>query len=355
MCTSTKDVVIGPLLVLKGEPFARGMLQSEQCPESVDKVRTKVLSLLAENRERFHSTHAKSFIDQQITITRKLMPDIHEEVSGIAHGFGLTFLELYRFYHLRVLLDMDGCTAWAVSDDETGVTIGKNRDLKAKDKDLQRIFVHEDPGWQGRRVLSVGSLGAPCAYSSGINSDGFCLADTNILTSDHGPGICRYFLMPFLLATCRSVEEAIGSISQLPHAGGGSLVMGDAVSEIAAAELGYERQDIEYGGSWLAKTNHFTSRKLSHTNLSSNREAELDNSRNRLRYIEETIPDTFKPFGQEGVLAMMESHSPGAEICRHSDLDESSTISGALFSCRDNTLVFSDGYPCCSSRYGYSL
>ncbi|MDW8443160.1 MAG: hypothetical protein RML45_01695 [Acetobacteraceae bacterium] len=39
-----------------------------------------------------------------------------------------------------------------------------------------------------------------------MNSDGLAVADTQIPTADHGPGMLRYLLMNRLLATCSRVN-----------------------------------------------------------------------------------------------------------------------------------------------------
>jgi isopenicillin-N N-acyltransferase like protein len=345
----------GNPLILKGSAFERGFFQSQLCPEMIKIVREKILSLLTENKDLLQSEKARSFLARQIGITQMLFPGIHEEVKGIAKGFALTESDLFNFYHLRIILDMDGCSSWGVSVPGKGAVVGKNRDLAAGNKILQRVFIHEDPDWQGNRVLSIGSLGAPFAYSSGINSHGFCLADTNILTSDHGPGACRYFLMPFLLASCKSVDQAVRTISDLPHAGGGSLVMGDIESDLAVVELGHCNQNIKIDSHWLATTNHFTSEKLRSANLSSAESLKEDSSEGRLQVLNEQIPALFQDFSLKNAMAMMKSHDSERGLCRHLEKESSSTISGAVFNCADKTLHFSDGYPCNAQWYEFSL
>ena len=104
----------------------------------------------------------------------------------------------------------------------------KNRDYRGEHGALQQVFRHRDPERGARVLLCVGSLGSPGAFSSGINSDGLAVADTQIGTRDHGIGWLRYFLMTALLRECGCVADALAFIAAVPHAGGGSLVLGDA-------------------------------------------------------------------------------------------------------------------------------
>ena len=346
----------GTALILSGSSYERGVLQAHLCPEMIEPVRENVLGQLSKNKELFQSDEAKRYIEEQIKITGKLFPEVFAEVKGIAEGFDLGVGELFRFYHLRIRQDMDGCTSWAVALAAKGAVLGKNRDLAAGNHSLQRVFVHHDPDWHGKKILSLGSLGAPCAYSSGINSEGFCLADTSILTSDHGPGACRYFLMPFLLTTCHSVDQALGKISGLPHAGGGALVLADRRSQIAVVELGHHHVSAKKSTSWLAKTNHFTSAELGPSNLKSRPPSRIKNSEDRLNFSRRELSASFQNFDVDTAIEMMKRHDREGGICRHHNKeDPTATISGAVYTCGNQTLYFSDGNPCDSPWYEFSL
>ena len=334
----------------------QGLLQAKLCPEMVGVVRKTVLVQLNKYKELFQSDKNRYYLKEQIKITKKFFPEVIEEVKGLARGFKLKMVDLFCFYHLRILLDMDGCTSWAVSLKNEAI-LGKNRDLADGSHALQRVFIHQDPDRQHKKVLSVGSLGSPCAYSSGINSKGFSLADTSILTLDHGLGACRYFLMPFLLRTCSSVDQALKKISDLPHAGGGSLTMADQNAVVAVVELGHYHQDIEKNKSWQVKTNHFTSDLLSSSNVKSGRQSNLKNSTNRLNFMNTRMPDIYQNFDLKKAIELVKSHDQKnvSGICRHPGKGRSSTISSAIYTCTEKKLSFSDGNPCNSYWYKFSL
>src|SRR5690606_20429418 len=138
--------------------------------------------------------------------------------------------------------------------------VAKNRDYRREHIAIQQLFQHGDPGWNGRSFLCVGSLGSPGNFSSGINSDGLAVADTNIATTDHGVGMHRYFLLTWLLERCADVAGALAAIRAMPHAGGGVLVMGDATGAVAAVELGHRAIGVEHAASGVVgRTNHFVS------------------------------------------------------------------------------------------------
>lgn len=276
-----------------------------------------------------------AFLAAQHDATTRLAPEALEEVAGIAEGFGLKTAEVFDFLHIGCLndiaaapVDTDGCSAFA----RDGI-VAKNRDFRPEHVALQRIFLHEDPGWGGRRILCIGSLGAPGAWSSGMNSDGFALADTQIATADHGPGLLRYFLMNRLLATCARVEHALGAIRALPHTGGGSLVMADAGGAGAAVELRHRRIDIEQGGT-LVHANHYLA--------APDRLAPVPHSAGRL----DTLRAAMEADPARDPRELLALHAPTA-VCRHAP-DPSPTLAGAVWDTRTGTALCALGPPCCT-------
>jgi len=328
------------LVPLAGDARARGLGQARACPEASEAVRASIRDRLAELPTR--TPRMQRFLAAQWEATRRLVPEAIAEIEGIAEGFGLAREAVFDVLHLGCLADLaavpadaDGCSAFA-----TGGIVAKNRDFRPEHARLQRVFAHADPAWGGRQVLCLGSLGAPGAWSSGMNSDGLALADTQIATADHGPGVLRYFLMTRLLASCATVEEALAAIGRLPHAGGGSLVLGDATGAAAWVELRHTRVDITRGAA-VARTNHYTGAPEAL--------APVAHSAPRLALLEAALA---RDPGQEP-RALLATHAPTA-LCRHPP-DPSPTLAGAVWDCRGLTALIADGPPCSTAwtRFGW--
>ena len=315
------------LVVLRGSPRERGLGQARACPDAAPAVRDAIRSRLAA------APRIPAFLDAQQAATARFVPEALEEIGGIAEGFGVGVEEVFAFLHIGCLADLaaapddrDGCTAFA----RDGV-VAKNRDFRPEHVGLQRLFLHEDPAWGGRRVLCLGSLGAPGAWSSGMNSDGLALADTQIATADHGPGVVRYFLMNRLLAACATVEAALAAIRSLPHAGGGSLLLADRSGTGAAAELRHRRVDVEQGAC-VARSNHYTA--------APERLPPPTHSSGRLETVRAALAGTPARDPRE----VLELHAPTA-LCRHAP-DPSPTLAGAVWNTRDGSALVALGPPC---------
>ena len=183
-------------------------------------------------------------------------------------------------------------------------------------------------------MLCLGSLGAPGAWSSGMNSDGLALADNQIATADHGPGMLRYFLMNTLLATCATVAAALALIRALPHAGGGSLVLDDRGGAGATVALRHHRVDVTRGAT-VAHTNHYTA--------APDRLPPVAHSAGRL----ETLRAALAEQPARDPRAILALHAPTA-LCRHAPPDPSPTLAGAVWDTRNGVALLALGPPCCT-------
>lgn len=360
------DAIPRPL-VLRGDANARGQQQAGLCPQHVAAVRSAVEGRLAALGTALRRPQAVDFLAAQWQFCCEHDAAGLAETQGIAAGFGLAADTVFAYLHANVLADMaaasppesDGCTAWAARRaDGNGAWIAKNRDYRGEHGALQRVFFHADPAWGGRTIACVGSLGSPGAFSSGINSDGLAVVDTQIDTRDHGVGWLRYFLMTHLLRSCASVADALEQITSLRHAGGGSLVLGDAGGAVAAVELGHRAQlrDTPADG-WTVRTNHYTDDDLSPEGLSRRDDTALQNSIDRHARIALVLRRQYSHLQLPDIQALMAGHDGGglAGPCRHADADGSRTLSCVIYQTRIPTLVMSHGAPCAGPWHSYAL
>jgi hypothetical protein len=350
------------MLRLAGSPRERGAAQAFAAPDRIAPVPSAVAMRLRVAGASGHlSAPPVGFLEEQRRMSAAHVPEALEEIAGIADGFGLSAEDVFTYLHLGTLADLahafepqtDGCSAWAVAAGPDGPLVVKNRDYRGEHLGLQRVFLHADPMWGGRQVLCVGSLGSPGAFSSGMNSDGFALVDTQVATTDHAPGVLRYFLMSRLLSQCASVPDALYLVAALPHAGGGTLVMADAAGAVGAVELGASRQIVDPGAGWVARTNHFTSPGLAHATIPEARPVSVGASGPRLDALRSALPR--RQWAVRDAQELMAGHRGGGAFCRHGEDGDSRTISNVVFACADRMLHFSEGFPCSRARRVFAL
>lgn len=336
-------------IVLDGSPYARGLTQAAQAGALRPAVVATVEERFRAAAPLLTSPAARRYIEKQQAFALEHCRPEMEELAGLASGYGFDQSHLFALFHLANLsgnYDVDGCTAWARAYPNGGALLAKNRDLSGPHRQWQDVFLHRDPAMATGAQLCVGTLGAPGAYSSGINSAGLAVADTAILAPRHGIGWLRYFLMTRILSTCTSVAEALAFVTAARHAGGGSLVLADASGATAVVELFAEGARVEETEP-AYRTNHFwseaeeaISRRLT--------PAALASTLGRRRALAAALSNGLGLAGLPEIAAVMGDHGgPDREpFCRHGGKDGSHTVSCAVYDTRRLSLTFSRNAPC---------
>ena len=351
---------------LEGSDLERGLQQARCRPELVPQVRAAVLGRLRQLEAALARPGVAGFLHAQRGFLQLQDRPGFDESCGIAQGYGLVHDDLLVYLHANIVADLDasldapeqpesdGCTAWAHAAGAAALVV-KNRDYRGEHGALQQVFLHRDPAWCERRLLCVGSLGSPGAFSSGMNSDGLAVADTQIATRDHGVGWLRYFLMTALLRTCRDVPQALAFLRAVPHAGGGALVLGDRHGQVASVALGHHTPShVTQSTQWVAHTNHCTDAALA-------RDVRMpagdltDCTFTRLQQVQAALSQAGARMDLVQARSLMSSHRAHGGICRHAQGENSRTLSCVVYDTGAATLHMSHGNPCTAPWARYPL
>uniref|UniRef100_UPI0022EA2967 C45 family autoproteolytic acyltransferase/hydolase n=1 Tax=Falsiroseomonas oryzae TaxID=2766473 RepID=UPI0022EA2967 len=300
---------------LLGDPRSRGLAFAALGAPHAAAVRRRTEDAFAFARTR----DALGWLDAQWQAQQSLLPDVAAFMEGLAAGHDIPVRHLFAAHARYAVEDRaavarpgpDGCSAFALADAEGGVLLAKNRDNPAAMRPLQSLVRQADPAWGGREILCVGGFGSSPSASSGINSDGFCLADTAVRTADLGIGALRYYVMEALLIRCTDVGQALTLLRALPHLGGGTLVMGDASGAIAAVELGHGAVAVEMPSDrrWVARTNHFLEPALARHLREAAGSPPRRDSDGRLAALHAALGAGSAPSGAEGCVALLARHA----------------------------------------------
>ena len=341
----------GPLqpLRLAGSPYERGRMQAMAPGVTGDAIRATIQTRYAMARAVLETPEASAYLARQLAFTMAhCVPEL-EELTGVCDGFGLVRDQVFALMHLSILngrFESDGCSAWARRRPEGGAVLCKNRDLSGPHRNGQAVFLHEGSDIAGSRMLCLGTLGAPGAYSSGMNAAGLALADTAITAPRHGVGWLRYLLMTRILVTCTSVADALALIATTRHAGGGSLILADATGDIVAVELHADgtriaRSDPAY------RTNHFWSEPEQAIVERVGAEAWRSTS-GRKRVLEEALASGLGLGGIDETVAVMADHGDEVReaLCRHGGADGAHTVSCVMYETSRRSMTLSRSAPC---------
>lgn len=352
-------------LVLAGTAGERGRAQARHSGADAARIREATVGRVVTSRaEGLIDADAEVYLAAQRTFHETNDPAGMAELTGIASAFAVEPEDLFAHLHLGTLRDLknggrwdaDGCSAWAVPDGPDGPLVVKNRDYSGTHLGIQHVALHSGPDIATGAWLAVGSLGSPGAYSSGINTRGLALVDTQVSVRTHSVGWLRYFLMSRLLSESATVDEALAFIAKVPHAGGGTLVLGDTSGAIAAVELGATGA-VVVRGSVVWRTNHYVTPELADDTLSPGDDRVAQNSRDRFRFLGEKLPH--RSWRTDDAAQLMATHpdteARAAPLCQHAEAEASQTLSTSIYSCRLGLLTFSEGNPCEGRWYRYRL
>jgi len=354
-----KDCGQGKAVSMIGGAYERGLMQASHANHN--EVLSAINLRLDKNKEVFKDPVVREYVTKQREFAKKHCSEELSEMNGVADGFGVDPNRLFDFLHMGIVTNLDkeivsedGCSTWAVSCLSEGPAVGKNRDYSGEHAALQAVFLHEDPDWpKQRRVLCVGSMGAPGAYSSGINSEGLVVVDTHIPTSDYGSGWLRYFLMTRLLSHHTTVASALDFIKSVLHAGGGSLIIADPSGRVAAIDLGHKSVSIvERNNGWVARTNHFEAGSVANNNDDARK---TGNTLARYNALTAALSQQDKSLQSLKALICSHTTDKAEGLCCHGGDDDSHTLSGAIFLCESRKLYFTNGYPCNTDWQEFSV
>ncbi|MGG5817384.1 C45 family autoproteolytic acyltransferase/hydolase [Falsiroseomonas sp. HW251] len=339
-------------LVVHGDARSRGLAFAWAGEAHRGAVQARVHSVM----KLLARTGSAEWVAAQRQAQRDLLPEIAAFVDGMADGYGVPSDALFAA-HLRYAIEDrhdappipdDGCSVFAVTRADGTTLLAKNRDNPVGLRSLQTLLRQSDPAWDGRQILCVGSFGSMPSASSGMNTDGLCVADTAVRTDDLGIGVLRYDLMEALLIRCGDVAQALAMITRLPHVGGGNLLLSDAGGTIAAVEIGHRRVAVTRpdGPRSMTRTNHVLDETLSASLRERPGCAARVHSESRLARLRQRIADA-SDWDIADCAALLSEHAEqagGAPICRH-DAD-TATMSGAIYDPGTRMLLLSVAQPC---------
>lgn len=347
-------------LTLEGSAYERGLQHGKYIAENHPSLRLKISKSIEESADKTTKT---GFADKLYQFSKGNCPEEYQEMAGIAAGANLNKKKLFYFLCKSIVRDVtsspnhgEGCSAWA-SLTEDGYTIAvKNRDTQKPDDGRQSVFIADGKDLHYGKILSLGSLGAPGVYSSGMNQAGLVVLDTHIGTNEHSIGWLRYFLMSRILKRAESVQQALSIVRELKHVGGGSLILADKDGEMACVELDPSHTQFDDTAPFL-RTNHFISDALSKKTKLFDYDKIDQNSHRRHEFLKKILSK--KPNSIDRVKEVMATHidSTGHDIpvCQHNKRGHAETISCAIYKTNDLTLHISSGQPCRKKWFKFKL
>ncbi|MFF4044767.1 C45 family autoproteolytic acyltransferase/hydolase [Streptomyces sp. NPDC001816] len=188
------------------------------------------------------------------------LPDLAEEVAGLAEGAGITEDEAWLLQLRREVMGYSGvpaagdCTTYArVAAGGPPVlaqTVDQNANL-----DRNISVVHVDRAGSPRRVLVLSFAGLLCFM--GLNSDGLAIGLNLVTDGEWRPGVPPYLAIRHLLDSAGSVDEALEILAGLDLSSSRNMMLCDR-EKVVFAEFQQGRLRVtEPAQRWAVHANHY--------------------------------------------------------------------------------------------------
>lgn len=309
----------------------------------------------------FSITEERSrFAKQCIPVYQIYYPEILEEIRGIAEGQETAAEDMLIF-----LLSMycfpfgNHCTCIAISDG-AHILFGRNSDFLVE---LEKLYMNCLYDLEGAYAFN-GNTTAFVEMEDGVNEYGLAAGLTFVPAAEIQPGLQAGMLVRLLLEKCKTTEEAVRMLQNIPIASAQTITLADAAGKIAVVECDCRRIcriDPGKGEDFVVATNQFHSAEMTGRAIPN-----ADGWRSQERYETAGRALAGNPFSME-LLADILSGKHGF-LCQYDRKTGADTVWSVLYDLKrkavyraegnpsrrkyreDRRMRFQESFPCCKPK-----
>lgn len=363
------------VLVLEGSPRKRGQIHGEA-------LRSMILEYIAGWKDRLHELvglnpdeYLEQFLQETnfFTAVKRWMPDLLEEVRGIAEGANVDFETMFAhqlgdeewWYRREKMSDQGGkgCSGLGVFGQEgSPPLLAQTLDL-ADYYDGYMVLLHIKHTESALESFVLTPAGI--VASNGLNNRSIGVCVNTLFQLNHAAdGLPVDFVVRGILAQS-TVEDAAAFVRRVKHASGQNYIIGGP-KEILDFECSANQvsQFVPYpGASRICHTNHPLANddqgmhKETLKELSPEAKQLVDrqrsNTETRLSSLESRTKDPSQHITVETIKTILSSHdSPEHPICRHKGLEGGGmTVAGLIMELSPSPVLHLAPGPPCSTTF----
>ncbi len=278
------------------------------------------------------------------------LPEIAQEIEGIAEGSGLRYDEILTYNHFSVI---SGCTAVFFRNTPDGPILAQNLDCGIEEQ--QAVLISNVKPEKGYAFLNVSFVGTVWAGNA-INETGLCMAGVSAHQSEYRTenGTSYGIIDRTVIQYGSNVHEALDIMNTHPNIGKvGCRLFLDGQGKCMITEgTPTKKFGTIVTDDFCFSTGLFTSGKVT--------------AKNELNYIrpkiarKETINRMYESgeitFTVDGMKQLLGHHAPDpGSVCRHNRDFGECTQSARIMIRDQRKLLICDGPPCCSEFEEFTL
>jgi predicted choloylglycine hydrolase len=277
---------------------------------------------------------------QSLAICEKLVPKLCDEIRGLADGvrfpyetFACWLLTMYGFD------DVHGCTCFCFSDrDKT--YLARNSDMFPELKSTSESILYRPE--QGFAFL--GHSTSMVQMEDGLNEQGLSVGMNFMTTKNYKPGLNTGMVVRHILETCKTVNEAVELINQLPLSSTQNIILADKEGNMAVIECSPNRvvvRKLEPADGYLISANHFIDPSMQEEHANP-----VDNwylSKDRYATVQKAMNEM--PHGKDVAYAQQILSGKLGFICQYEKQLNFDTIWSTVYSLNDLKIFCAEGNP----------
>jgi predicted choloylglycine hydrolase len=287
----------------------------------------------------------EAFVGRTRGVLERFVPDILDELVGLAEGSGAPLSALLRLNQVNTFTGprpSPGCTSMAISGGPDGPILGKNNDGTPDDR---RFIVRKTVPDDGHGLIQVTYTGWVSGLDA-MNSAGLVNGHNSVgsVFDKTGERLDIRLWAYHLMRHCGSVCELLARIDTVPLTGKGfNVVVNDTAGDACVLEAAVPLVSVrDLGNPFVYAANHYASDRLKDADMRAPGQKPISVYRHGyLRWVEQTDP----PEAPEDIERILSSHEPWAP-CRHGGAHDSTTLWSMIGMPAQRRLRVASGPPC---------
>ncbi len=334
------------LVECTGAPFEMGYQYGEQAREEIQRY-------LELQRQHLNTACIDNFARNVKQILQSFLPDVLEELKGIAEGSQADLNEILSVNYVDTFGDNpERCTPIILRNSSDGTIVAKNNDAPMQEENP--FIIRKCVPKQGIPFIQVTYAG----WLSGldmINAEGLANTHGSVgsVFDKTGKRVDIRLSAYNVMQNCKTTEEFIQNINRFPLTGKGfNIAVGDSNGQTAMLDAAVpfiairnRNKQFDYA------TNIYMSIGLENADMRLPAKREICIYRyGYLRWIEQTNP----PKSLDDIKKLLMSHEPWAP-CRHGGAHDSKTVWSMICLTEQRKILVSHGSPCQNKYQEYHL
>ncbi len=292
------------------------------------------------NNSTFKITEERiNFAKKCLPIYTKYYPEILEEIKGLAEGQNGSYEDFYTFLLSMYCFEFNNhCTCMAINDN-SNIILGRNSDFLVS---LEKLYMNCLYNLDNVYAFN-GNTTAFIEIEDGINEYGLAVGLTFIYPTIIKPGFNAGMLVRYLLEKCKTTNEAIKKLNDLPIASEQTLTIADRTGNIVVVECNCEKIEIikpNKDENFVTTANKFNSNIMKKYN-----NYEIDDWSSEERYL--VAYNTLKEYKSSHSFNLIKDILSGKYgfVCQYDRTKDADTVWSVIYDVKNSSIYRVEGNP----------